>query len=371
MHFGVGVIGASGFIGVPYRREIRGAPNLYRMVALAGRRRGPLEDAAAEDGAEFVTTDWREVVAHPDVDLVVVAVPDVLHHEIALECAAHGKHVVCEKPVAMNAREALDVWTAYRDRGLGHFVPFWTRGIRVFLRVKQLLQQGLIGDLRGVVYRWHNPRLTSMPYTWRDNAEVSAAGSVADGGSHAYDTMRWITGLEVQRVFAHAGVLSLPKPDIGEVNLEEALAWSEGHPIEDTPSRRAGTAFDYGNLVFELSNGAVGVLMVSHAPYLRTALAPDVELHGTEASISIGLRSGDVRIARRPGESEVLESVPEPETVNRFAEHVYPGLHATMAHEDTEEPGLHDGWRVQVFTDAAVASAERGTWVETAEFDAS
>ena len=370
MQFNVGVIGATGFIGVPYRQALRDAPEQYRIVALSARRQDLLEAAGREDSADLITTDWREVVSHPDVDLVLVAVPDALHHEVALESAAQGKHIVCEKPVAMNAREALDIWSAYRDRRLGHFVPFWTRGVRVFQRVKQLLAQGLIGEVRGVVYRWHNPRLGSMPFTWRDNAQLSAAGSVGDGGSHAYDAMRWLTGLEATRVMAQAGVLTPPKPDLGEPNLEEALAWSEAHQPSDATSERVGTAFDYGNLMFELSNGGVGVLMVSHAPYLRTALAPDVELHGTEASLAINRWTGELRIARKPGESELLESVPEPDAVNRFTEHVYAGLQATIAQEDTEQPGLHDGWRVQIFIDAAVASAERGAWVETAEFDA-
>ena len=98
MRFKVGVIGASGFIGVPYRREMRDAPEQYEIVAVSARRRDLLEAAGREDGASVVTTDWRELVAHPDVDVVLVAVPDVLHHEMALECAARGKHIVCEKP---------------------------------------------------------------------------------------------------------------------------------------------------------------------------------------------------------------------------------------------------------------------------------
>ena len=57
----------------------------------------------------------------------------------------------------MNAREAHEIWTAYRDRGLGHFVPFWTRGVPVFRRVRQLLAEGLIGEIRGVVYSLAQP----------------------------------------------------------------------------------------------------------------------------------------------------------------------------------------------------------------------
>src|SRR4051794_10580428 len=104
MKFGVGVLGATGYIATPYRAEIRQAAGEARLVALCARRRDLLEAAAREDGAALLTDDWRQVVAHPDVNLVVVATPDALHHEAVLACAAAGKHVVCEKPTGMNAR---------------------------------------------------------------------------------------------------------------------------------------------------------------------------------------------------------------------------------------------------------------------------
>src|SRR5262245_44850933 len=115
MKFGVGVLGATGFIGTPYRAEIRQSPEDAAIVALCARRRDLLEAAAAEDGAAVATDDWRQVVEHPGVNLVVVATPDALHHEAALACAAAGKHIVCEKPIGMNAREASDIWEAFRD----------------------------------------------------------------------------------------------------------------------------------------------------------------------------------------------------------------------------------------------------------------
>ena len=56
---------------------------------------------------------------------------------------------------------------------------------------REVLDSGVLGEIRGVVYRWHNPRPMDMPLTWRDDDSLSAAGSIADGGSHAYDTLRW------------------------------------------------------------------------------------------------------------------------------------------------------------------------------------
>ncbi|NIP92300.1 MAG: Gfo/Idh/MocA family oxidoreductase, partial [Akkermansiaceae bacterium] len=130
--FKVGVLGATGYIGAPYRAEIRGCEDA-RLVALCARRADLLEAAAAEDGASLATSDWREVVEHPEVNFVIVATPDALHHEAVLACAKHGKHLLCEKPVGMNAAEAGEMWKLYRDADppLAHYVPFWTRMVTV------------------------------------------------------------------------------------------------------------------------------------------------------------------------------------------------------------------------------------------------
>lgn len=359
MNFGVGVLGATGYIAVPYRAEMRQAGG--RIVALCARRRDLLETAAKEDGAAVVTHDWRQVVDHPDVNLVVVATPDALHYEAVMACAAAGKHVVCEKPTGMNAREAAAMWAAYRDRGLGHFVPFWTRYVPIFRRAREVFREGILGEVRALVYRWHNPRPAGMPFTWRDDASLSSAGSLADVGSHAYDTMRWLLGEEAVRVLACADVVTPPKPDLGEVNLDEALRLGE-MPAQ-TMSTRKGTAYDYGVVAFVLARGAPGTLLLSHTPFVRKGLAPELELHGTLASLALDRLAGTLTLVRPGKTPELYATVPDPGHGNRFLKHVFPALRQRAAGEPTEHPGLDDGWRVQLFTDAAAESARRGGWV--------
>jgi predicted dehydrogenase len=321
-----------------------------------------LEAAAREDGAALATADWRQVVEHPDVNLVIVATPDALHHEAVMACAAAKKHVVCEKPVGMNAAEASAMWNAYQGSGLSHFVPFWTRYVPVFVRAKQLLRSHLIGEVRAVVYRWHNQRPLGMPFTWRDDAGLSSAGSLGDVGSHAYDTMRWMLAQEATTVLCHATVLTPAKADLGSVNLDEALRWGE-QPAGSSSGTRQGTAYDYAHVAFVLENGASGSLLLSHAPYVRKGLAPELELHGTAASLGIDRLASTLTLAR-PGKSpELLETIPDPGYGNRFGKHVFPALRERAAGRTTEHPGLDDGWRVQQFTDAAAESARQGRWV--------
>lgn len=368
--FGVGVLGATGFIGAPYRAEIRDCPAEARIVALCARRQDLLRAAASDDGALLATGDWRKVVEHPEVNLVVVATPDLFHHQAVMACAALGKHVVCEKPVAMTARQAGLQWRLVRDARLGHFVPFWTRYVPVFRRARELVHQGLLGEVRAAVYRWHNPRPPGMPFTWRDDAARSSAGSLADVGSHAYDTLRWLLGQEAARVLATGAVLTPPKPDAGDINLEEALR--AARPVDLPPGTaagpsRQGTAFDYASLACTFENGAAATLVLSHAAYLRKGLAPECELHGTQASLGIDRLRGQLMLARPGEDPALLETVADPGFGNRFRKHVFPALRARMAGQPTEHPGLDDGYRVQLFTDAALRSARLGQWQTVAE----
>ncbi len=363
MKFGVGVIGATGFIGTPYRDEMRECEDV-QIVALCARRRDRLEAAAEKDGASLITHDWREVVEHPDVNFVVIATPDALHYEAVMECARQGKHLLCEKPIGVNAREANEMWTAYRDSELVHYVPYWTRYVPAFVRARELVQNGTIGEVKGIVYRWHNPRPTAMPFTWRDDAELSAAGSIADVGSHAYDAVRWIIGQNATRVLAHADVISPPKPDLGAIDLGEALDWGNEHKVADVSASRKGTAYDYANIIWQFEGGAVGSIVLSHAPVFRKALSSELEIHGTKASLGIDRINSRITLVKNAQDIESQESIDNPGFGNRFSKYVFPAMREQMASGSLEHPNLEDGWRVQVFTDAAVASAKRGEWVE-------
>ena len=367
--FRVGVIGATGFIGTPYRSQIREAAQSARLTCLCARRADLLEQAVALDNVTSVTQDWRDVVTHPEVDLVIVATPDALHHEAVMACAEAGKHLLCEKPIGANVREACEMWSAYRDSGLAHYVPYWTRYHPLFESAREIVRQGTLGDIRGIIYRWQNPRPRSMPLTWRDDSNLSSAGSIADVGSHAYDTLRWILGSEATRVLTFADVVTPAKPDLGEVNLQEALDWGNTGNSASDIGRRRGTAADFASIAFEMDNGAVGTMVVSHAFFLRKGLAPELELHGDEASLAIDRVRSTVTLMSANGDSKVVTTVENHNWGNRFEKHVFPAFSAMLAGEPSDHPNLEDGYRVQLFTDAAARSAREGHWITLNEID--
>lgn len=369
MGVGVGVIGATGFIGTPYRDEIRRSGDKARIVALCARRQDRLQEAASQDGAELITDQWQAVVEHADVDLVLVLTPDALHYEPVIECAARGKHVVCEKPVGIDAHQAYTMWEAADKAGIFHFVPYWTRFHPLFLRARQYVDEGRLGAIQGVVYRWHNPRPNNIPFTWRDNAQLSAAGSIADVGSHAYDMIRFILREEAERVVAYADTVTPPKPDIGEVDLAEALAWGDQHKSATADGHRAGGTPDFSQLLFQFPSGIRGCMILSHTCYYRKGFAPELELHGTEASLSIDRFSGELRFSESPEPARVREIVDLDIPENRFGSVVFPALEQHFSGGPCDHPDMEDGWRVQVFTDAVVASARQRQWIETSSIE--
>ena len=369
MKFKIAVLGATGYIGSPYRKEIRESEADATIVSLCARRLDKLESAAKEDGAEFFNADWQKVIAHAGVNLVLVCTPDAFHHEAVMACAAQGVHVLCEKPVGVNGKEAREMWKVYRSAKLAHFVPFWTRYVDIFRRAREVVQAGELGEVRAFIYRWHNPRPESMPFTWRDDGEVSADGSIGDVGSHVYDTLRWILADEAQRVLVHADVITPPKPDLGNIDLREALDWGGEHKSGEAKKSRTGSAYDYASVAVQMQSGVVGTIVLSHAAFLRKELAPELELHGTDASLSLDRITGALRLFRAGSEPETVATLPDRGLGNRFNQYVFPALRERIARGHSAHPGLDDGYRVQLFVDSAASSARQGVWVDLSEVE--
>ena len=374
MKFQIAILGATGYVAKAYRREIRECESEAKIVAVGGRRQDLLRSVAKEDDAALFTSDWRQALQHPDVNLALICTPDAFHHEAAMKCAELGLHVICEKPIGVNAAEAYEISAAIRQKRLGHFVPFWTRYIEVYRTAKAVYSSGQLGEVRAFVYRWHHPRPPNMPFTWRDDATLSSSGSIADIGSHAYDALRWILGDEARRVLAHADVTCPPKSDLGEINLREAQELSltpepSALPKSTATSLRAATACDFASMAIEMHSGIVGTLMVSHASFLRKGVAPELELHGTNGSLSIDRISGEVRLFLPNQPPETLAVTPDLGFPNRFRQFAFPALRESIAGGKSDHPGVEDGYRAQMFTDAAARSAQQGRWVELAEIE--
>ena len=164
---------------------------------------------------------------------------------------------------------------------------------------------------------------------------------------------------------AHADTITPARADLGAINLTEALALGQAGGQAQS-ARRKGKTFDYASVAWEFDDGTVATLVLSHTPFFRKGIAPELELHGTKASLGLDRVSGNLTLAK-PGEPvAIIDTVPNNGFGNRFSKYVFPSLRQAIAGEEPGHPDLKDGWRVQLFTDAAARSARSGRW-ETVE----
>src|SRR5947209_8778580 len=178
----VGVVGAGRFAAECHVPGVQAHPR-GEVVALCARNRERTAALAARLGVPEVYTDYRELIARPDVDAITVATPDALHRPVAVAALEAGKHVFCEKPLAMNVAEARTMVEVADRSGQVAMVAFTFRYARALQELRRLLRQGAIGTPFHVAMQvhWGGIVAAGAPLTWREQAGESAAGIWADG----------------------------------------------------------------------------------------------------------------------------------------------------------------------------------------------
>ena len=147
-------------------------------------------------GWEGYETDYHELVARPDIQLVDVSTPGDTHNEIVLAALAAGKHVLCEKPLANNLAEAREMLDAARRAGVIAIVNFNYRRVPAVQFAKKLIDDGAIGEVRHwrAVYLqdWIND--PNFPLVWRLQKELAGSGALGDIAAHITDLGLYLVG---------------------------------------------------------------------------------------------------------------------------------------------------------------------------------
>lgn len=196
---GVGIIGA-GFARktqIPAFMACEGA----RVLAIASGRRENAEAAAREFNIPFVGADWREVVAHDDVDLVCVTTPTVFHREMTMAALARGKAVLCEKPTAMTAAESDEMRRAAASAGVLAHVDHELRFVPARLRARDMIGAGEVGCVRHAKVQFRADWRAAADHKWDWWSDAGAGGGILGAiGSHAVDALRWLAQTEFAEV---------------------------------------------------------------------------------------------------------------------------------------------------------------------------
>lgn len=351
----VALVGAG--IGVNYAEAFQRVAG-SEVVALCAASLHRASPAAARLGIAGVYTDLTEMLARERPDVVAIATPNDLHHPMTIEALEAGAHVLCDKPLALDARQALEMLNEAESRGRRHIVPFWWRILPVVRRAHELLRDGTLGDpyfadVRYLNCGWGNPL---GPMRWQFDLARAGSGALGNVGSHAIAVLQHLVG-DVREVCAQT-----------VVNVRDR-AWPDG-----TPARPDGE--DTAAFIGVLDNGApVTFLASSVAHEVRSSFHVTVHLSGGSVTVTAEshwpecvrgrltvMRHGDD--APRP----VAVGDPAPELAGLPAQdiaytEIAAELVAAIAEGRPAAPGFDEGVRVQQVIDAALRSAHEHAWV--------
>lgn len=186
-----------------YKNKIENA----RIAAVVDAVAEAAEAAAKELGITRYYTDYREILGDPEINAVIVVAPTNLHKQIVVDCADAGKHIFCEKPMAMTVEECDEMIAACERNHVKLQVGFMRRFDASFREAKRLLDQGAIGEL---VQIHSNTRGPSKPRPWMYDIRKSN-GILAEVNSHDIDAVRWMAGSDIETVYAVAGNFRNPE----------------------------------------------------------------------------------------------------------------------------------------------------------------
>ncbi len=186
-----GLIG-SGFMGRAHSIALHsvaatfGADYRVECAVLADHSLQQAQQAAPALGFERATGDWRELVADPQIDVVDICTPNHLHAEMALAALAAGKHVYCEKPLALDVRESATIVDAAKRAGVRTAIGFNYICNPMVQLAREIIRSGEIGEIVGFGGHYVEDYMCDprSPFTWRCERRLAGAGALADLGSH-------------------------------------------------------------------------------------------------------------------------------------------------------------------------------------------
>jgi predicted dehydrogenase len=370
----VGIAG-TGFIGRVHARSARLAGG--RIVAVAASSPESARAAAGELGAERAATSADELVRDPDIDVVHICTPNHLHHPLAEAALAAGKHVVCEKPLALDVTEAEQLVAAAADSGRQAVVPFVYRFYPTVREARERVRSGGVGSvqlLHGTYLQdW---LLRPEDDNWRVDEELGGASrAFADIGSHWCDLAEFVSGQRVTRLSARA-LTAVPE----RVSAAGRKAFEGGAGGGEL---RAVTTEDAVTVQFETDAGALGSVVISQVSAGRKNRLW-IEVDGSEAALSFdqeqpeqlwfGTRDTETIVRRDPEtlSAPAARYVTVPgghpqgyaDCFDAFVADVYDAVRGGEVADGL--PLFADGLRAVQITAAVLASAAAGEWVDVA-----
>lgn len=350
MKLRVAVIG-TGFGALVQIPAFRAHPRA-EVVAVASATPGKAREVAGRLGVPHAFDDYREMLARVDLDLISITSPPDTHHPMTLAALERGRHVLCEKPMALSAGQAKEMLDAAVRRRVGHVMDHELRFNPNRRKIKRLIEEGVIGTPRHALITVVGTGRADPAKQWAWWSDAARGGGILGAqGSHQIDLLRYFLG-EIAAVCGTTETYVKDRPDPGR------------------GGRKLVTADDFTSFLLRFTSGAVGAVVNSGVA--AHGLGPRTEIWGDGGTLIL---DQEERLwGARRGES--LQEITEPETLKappgmdysplwglsfvRLAAHVVSAIldGTPVAPAAT----FADGLQVQRVMDAVRASAK--PWVE-------
>ncbi len=349
----IGIIGA-GFARSTQIPGFKACPGA-RIVAIASARREHAEEVARDFGIDYVEDDWRALVSRDDIELVSIVTPVVTHCEMTLAALDRGKAVLCEKPMAMNAAEALRMTERAREIGVLALVDHELRFLPGRVKMRELVRRGDIGKVRHakLTFRSDSRADPARPWNWWSDVK-QGGGALGAIGSHVIDGWRWLLGTEVSEVFGNLAThirerkdengITRPVTTDDEVNL--LVRFEDGELTDGATGNASMSLVESGQPEHRLELfGSLGALRIEEGGQLWQAKIGEGQwrrIETDQGELAPGMRDGGWARGFTAFSKRIVAALREGYTTVEGA--------ATFA----------DGYRTQLVLDAARRANESG-----------
>ncbi|TBL75779.1 Gfo/Idh/MocA family protein [Paenibacillus thalictri] len=355
------------------------APAAPVMKLICGRDRNGVQQAAEQFGWQGYVTDWRELLRGDEIDLVDINAPSDVHKEIAIAAAQAGKHIFCEKPLALSLADSREMFQAAEEAGIKHMVGFNYRFAPAVQLAKKIISEGRLGT----IYHFRAWFLQDwildpeFPLVWRLQKAVAGSGSHGDLGAHLIDLAHYLVG-------GMEEVVGMSETFVKERPVPSSMTGLSAKGSADAPKGKVDVD-DATLFLARFAGGALGSFEASRfAAGHRCKNA--FEINGSKGSIRFDFErlnelevyftddAADVQGFRRvlatdPAHAYMDAWWPPGHTIGYEHTFVHEMLELMQAiHEDRQpKPNFADGVNCQQVLEAVELSVSERRWVKVNE----
>jgi predicted dehydrogenase len=378
----VGMVGYR-FMGKAHSNAWRQAPRFFPLKAhvelhtICGRNAAAVQAARGQLGWQHASTDWRELVESPLIDIIDISTPNDSHAEIAIAAAQNGKHILCEKPLAMTVKQAQAMLTAATKSKVVHMVCHNYRRIPAIALARRLVNEGTLGQLYHYRARYAQDWIVDpeFPLVWRLQKNISGSGAHGDINAHIIDLARYLVG-------EFKEVTGLLHNFIPERPLPESVG--KGHVLSSKAPRKMGkvTVDDAAIFLGRFDNGALANLEATRFALGRKNHI-ELEINGSKGSLYFDFEDmnrlkffDNTQPPDRQGFRDILVTQPgtQPYVGQWWPPGHIIGYEHTFVHTMADfvnaciegkpvQPTFEDGLKNQRVLEAVEESAKSGKWV--------